>query len=86
MAVVIVLSEYLDDLRRIQKDKPVEQRLPIPTMAQFAEVSGVSRPTFSDFANGKNKRVNLDLIANTLKLLRAWGHDPQLTDIIQETD
>lgn len=82
MPVEIVLAKYLDKLRQEQGTKPLGERLMVPTIKQFADEAGISRPAFSDFANDKNQLINKQLVDTSIRVLRSLGYPTRIEDIV----
>jgi len=84
MAVRVTVKRYLEDLEKVEGAKPIVQRKPIPTPVAMAEAAGVKRQTVYNFlARGDHQRVDLDLLNSIITQLRRYGHDTQLTDVLE---
>jgi DNA-binding Xre family transcriptional regulator len=79
----IKVKEYLEGLASEQAQKPVTERLPIPTVKVLAEAAGITKAGMYDFLNREHKKINLDILAAILIMCRHYGHNTTLDDIIE---
>lgn len=90
MSVLVILNEYLDTLRKQEKEKPVNLRRFVPTIDDMADTSNFSRTAFYDFANNKPRGINREMADTAIKVLRSCGFAVDVSDIIKyipnETD
>ncbi len=80
-AMYIRLASYLQRLRAIERRKPKEQRLNVPTMKELSEVAGVSSTSMSRMANGHMRSLNLDVAAAILSEMWKRGFNTDIKDI-----
>lgn len=84
MAVRVKVKEYLEGLEKKESAKPIMQRKPIPTPVAMAEAAGVHRQTvYSFLARDNHQRVDLALLNSIITQLRRYGHNTQLTDVLE---
>lgn len=84
MTVRVKVKEYIDSLTEEEEKKPLYQRKPIPTAVDIAKAAGVPRQTVHGFLNrDQHKRVDLDLLDNIIAMFRGYGHNTQLTDVLE---
>src|SRR5690349_13141092 len=83
MATRVVLKGYLETLAREEARRPVGERRPVPTLTELAEVAGVTRAWMSNLANGKEVRVNLEILNAVAQELWRRGFRVSVGDLIQ---
>lgn len=81
-AMNIRLASYLQRLRAIERRKPKEQRLSVPTMKELSEVAGVSSTSMSRMANGHMRSLNLDVAASIITEMWKRGFNTDIKDIL----
>lgn len=80
----VKVKEYIDNLTKEEEGKPLYQRKPIPAATDIAKAAGVSRQAAYGFLNrSHHKRIDLDLLDKTIALFRGYGHNTQLTDVLE---
>ncbi|MGB0388291.1 MAG: helix-turn-helix domain-containing protein [Ardenticatenaceae bacterium] len=81
-AMYIRLASYLRRLRAIERCKPKEQRLSVPTLTTLSEVAGVSSTSMSRMANGHTRSLNLDVTAAIMREMWKRGFNTDIKDIL----
>lgn len=83
MSVRVTILEYLDKLKKIEREKLIEEQLRVPNLTQLARAIGISRVSYSKYANNRGTNISRRLTGETIRILRKLGHDTQLQDILQ---
>ncbi|RMG89292.1 MAG: hypothetical protein D6706_21655 [Chloroflexi bacterium] len=82
MPVLVNLKPYLAHLELEERAKPEEQRRPIPTLAELAEVVKLHRLSFYRIANNQISKLDLDVLAGIIAELRRRGFDTDVGDVL----
>ena len=84
MTVRVKIREYLEQLETEEAKKPPQKRKPIPKQADIAQAAGTPKQTISSFLRRKkHKRLDLDLVDSIITQLRTYGHDTDVSDLIE---
>ncbi len=84
MPVEIRITEYIAQLESEESKKPFSKQKPIPSPVDMAKAAGVPRQTIYGFlARKHHKRIDLNMLDSIISQLRSYGHNTQLTDLIQ---
>lgn len=88
MTVRIKIKEYIQQVTEAEATKPPAERKPIPRQVDLADRGNVTRQTIYNFfaREDDTKLLNLDLLDAVIKTFRAYGHDTQLTDLLEFTE
>lgn len=87
MTVRVKIKEYIQQVTEAEATKPPAERKPIPRQVDLANRAGVPRQTvYNFFARDETKLLNLDMLDAVIKTFRAFGHDTQLTDLLEFTE
>jgi len=81
--IVIVLSEYRNGLIKTEKQKPVHQRRPIPTILEMAKNAGISKTGLIDIMNNRYESLNIRVMNNIITQFRKCGFDTDISDVVK---
>ena len=81
MPMKITVNEYLSQIRASENGKPVNQRRILPRQADFARAAGVNRQAFHQWL--KNPSMNERYFDTIITLLRAYGFNTDVSDLVQ---
>lgn len=80
--VVMSLRKHLATLEAIEYAKPPLQRRHVPTLAELADVSGITRQGFYAFAKEGAQLVNLNILSVVIAELRRHGFETEVGDLL----
>lgn len=80
--VIMSLKKYLTTLEAAEYEKPPSQRRHVPTLAELADVSGVTRQGFYAFAKEEAQLVNLNTLSLVISELRKQGFQAEVGDLL----
>ena len=78
----VQLDSYLRKLRAVEMRKPFEQRRPVPTMKELAEVAGINPSTLSRISRGRTRLLNLDIIQTIFSEIWRRGFEMEPNDLL----
>lgn len=78
----VVFKDYLNRIARIERGKPEGERKRVPLLEEVAEAVGIHPITLSRIINNQTKRLNLDLMSDTISFMRALGFSMRETDFM----
>ncbi len=79
----IQLASYLRRIRAIERRKPKEQRLSVPSMKELSKVAGIGLTSISRMANGHTRSLNLDVASAIMTEMWKRGFETEITDILK---
>jgi pentatricopeptide repeat protein len=82
-SLYITFGAYLDGLKVAEKQKPPEQRKPIPTIKELADVVGVHQVTLTNIVTGHIDRLSIDTARKVMDEMWRRGFRPEITDFIK---
>ena len=82
--ILVSINEHLDHLKAIENQKPLNQRRHVPTLADLVRVTGITRASFYNLANGKYESVNLAHLSAIINALRNLGFSATVSDLLAE--
>ncbi len=77
------LASYLQRLRALERRKPKEERLAVPTIKELSKLAGVHVNSISRMAHGHTKSLNLDVAAIIMTEMWKRGFETEITDILK---
>jgi transcriptional regulator with XRE-family HTH domain len=80
--VYVTLKAHLTNLEEIESTKPPTERRDVPSMAQLAQLAGVTPNTIARWARNEIESTTHRTLARIISELRARGFDTNLTDIL----
>lgn len=83
LTIKVVFNDYLDTLKRTEKERPVINRRRVPTAREFAEHMGITPTGFSKITNNRTKAISKDFMEGSITLLRSCGFSTTLSDIME---
>jgi len=81
--VYVNLGPHLKYLQMVENAKPEGERRAVPTLAELAELAGVTRQTMSNLALGKTKSLKFKVASVILDEMDRRGLPMGLYDLIK---
>ncbi len=81
--VKVAIIQYLRQLRKDERQKPILERRRIPVGKDFAEAAGVSLAAYYRWARNTEAGINRKLIGAAIGLLRHCEFDTTFNDILE---
>lgn len=83
MTIRVKLKQYLDELSKEEKQKPITSRRYVPSLADLARAAGYSRQNFTRFAYNKADSINKKMLDISMSTLRELGFNVTFEDILE---
>ena len=80
--IFINLTPYLKKLQALERSKPEEARLHVPTLSEISQSVGSSTSTLYRLASGNFTNFNVELAAAIIEEMRSRGFNMEITDLI----
>ena len=82
--ILVSINEHLNRLKTIEDQKPLNQRRPVPSLADLVRLTGINRASLYNLAGGKYESVNLEHLASIINALRAMSFPATVADLLTE--
>lgn len=82
VAVIITLKEFITRLEAQEAAKPPRDRRAVPTIPELAEAADITRQGMYNFASGKIKMMNLDILSAVINEFRRRGFEVDVADLL----
>lgn len=84
IVVLVSINEHLARLQSIENQKPLNQRRPVPNLAELVKISGINRASLYNLAGGKYESVNLEHLSAVINAIRSKGFSATVADLLTE--
>lgn len=84
VVVLVSINEHLAYLRSIENQKPLNQRRPVPSLAELVKLTGINRASLYNLAGGKYESVNLEHLSAVINAIRSKGFPATVSDLLTE--
>lgn len=84
IVVLVSINEHLNRLKAIEDQKPLNQRRPVPSLADLVRITGINRASLYNLAGGKYESVNLEHLSAIINAIRDMDFPVTVSDLLTE--